>query len=315
MHRSTSHCSTSHSTSAARRSRRALALCAVGLLLACSSNAVGAACEQDVDCGDGLICDIHGPIGTCQEAHTHDPVDAHRHDVMPVALDTAIPSVTLSASADPAGGWNLQLHTTDFELTAPSADDTARDPSLVRGHAHLFVDGRKTTRLYGSWYYLPSLGRGEHELRVELASDDHQVLWYGGSFIEDRLSLTEGVGASAEDGPGMTSNGAQADELEVDVDVDVAIEVIAEPGGGYDLRVQARGITLGPMLDGVDEPRGMLELFIDGEPRGRIYSEWHYLGDLDAGSHELLVRLHDQQRRLLTRGRVPIEASVELEAP
>ena len=35
------------------------------------------------------------------------------------------------------------------------------------GHLHLYVDGAKHTRLYGSWFYLDGLAPGAHALRVE----------------------------------------------------------------------------------------------------------------------------------------------------
>jgi hypothetical protein len=55
-----------------------LAAC-FGYVVACTnSNSSGAPCESDADCGEGLICDVHDGLGTCQEDHSHDThADTH----------------------------------------------------------------------------------------------------------------------------------------------------------------------------------------------------------------------------------------------
>lgn len=283
----------------------------VGLVVACSQDAVGAACDVDADCGEDLICDRHGEAGTCQTAHAHDSASSapeHTHDLLPVDAGQAVPSVSLSAAPDSVTGWNLHVSTTNFELAAPTATARVSDPTLLRGHAHLFIDGTKTTRLYDSWYYLPALPPGEHELRVELSSHDHRVLWFGGQFIEDRLMLD----ASAQQG---AQQGAAKDGLEAHDDLELSIDVLPDPTGGHNLHASTSSISLGLERDAESESLGMLELFIDGEPSGRVYSEWHYLGSLQPGRHEVLVRLRDHEGRPLTRGGEPVEARAEFEAP
>lgn len=32
---------------------------------------LGAPCETDEDCMEGLACDLHGGVGSCQEPHEH----------------------------------------------------------------------------------------------------------------------------------------------------------------------------------------------------------------------------------------------------
>ena len=41
------------------------------------------------------------------------------------------------------------------------------------GHLHLYVDGAKHTRLYGSWFHLDGLAPGAHALRVEAVANNH----------------------------------------------------------------------------------------------------------------------------------------------
>ena len=69
-----------------------VAACIGGFTLGCGAQTgVGTACETVEDCENGLICDVHGAIGTCQPAdHGHDDEqlqtslagadDEHKHD-------------------------------------------------------------------------------------------------------------------------------------------------------------------------------------------------------------------------------------------
>lgn len=41
-------------------------------LAACKHPDIGKPCDDEKDCEDGLICDVHDGKGTCQEAHGHE---------------------------------------------------------------------------------------------------------------------------------------------------------------------------------------------------------------------------------------------------
>lgn len=45
------------------------------LASACAVGALGAPCDVDNDCNDGLTCDQHDHGGSCQRAHVHDEPD------------------------------------------------------------------------------------------------------------------------------------------------------------------------------------------------------------------------------------------------
>ena len=67
------------------------------------------------------------------------------------------PSVAITVSKDPVGGWNLHVRTGNFRF----APDHASLPHIPgEGHAHLYVNGRKTARLYGPWYHIGELPAG-----------------------------------------------------------------------------------------------------------------------------------------------------------
>jgi len=78
---------------------------------------------------------------------------------------------------DGSGGVNLHLKTQNFEFT-PENVNTLNIAG--QGHAHLYIDGKKITRIYGDWYHLPtsSMVNGEYTLSVDLNGNDHGTYIY-----------------------------------------------------------------------------------------------------------------------------------------
>ena len=108
--------------------------------------------------------------------HTH---DMHAHEQMELPTQNA-PTVALSVTPDAKAGWNLQIQTTNFEFAPERASS---EHIAGEGHAHLYIDGEKITRVYGNWYYLPELTPGEHEIEVTLNSNSHEDLVVDGVAI------------------------------------------------------------------------------------------------------------------------------------
>jgi hypothetical protein len=105
----------------------------------------------------------------------------HAHRTLEIPADRAIPTVKLIVHPDAMRGWNLELQVTNFRF-APDRVNTKSSPT--EGHAHLYIDGQKITRLYGNWYYLASLEPGRHELKVTLNANGHELLVHRGQPIE-----------------------------------------------------------------------------------------------------------------------------------
>ncbi|MBX2838708.1 MAG: hypothetical protein KTR35_17750 [Gammaproteobacteria bacterium] len=95
----------------------------------------------------------------------HKPVDA--------STWPSKPSLTLTAYKDAMAGWNLHIEPTNFDF-APERVNTANE--VGKGHAHLYINGKKTTRLYSNWYYLNNLQPGTHSITVALNANDHGPL-------------------------------------------------------------------------------------------------------------------------------------------
>lgn len=107
---------------------------------------------------------------------------SHAHGTLEVATEQPQPSVDLIIHPDAIRGWNLEIQTQHFEF-APSRVNQSN--TQTEGHAHLYVDGVKVSRLYGNWYYLESLPPGQHEITVSLNSNTHNTLTVQGQPIQD----------------------------------------------------------------------------------------------------------------------------------
>lgn len=79
-------------------------------------------------------------------------------------------SVDIRLSKDAKMGYNLNVRTTAFRWAPWNASKAHRNG---QGHAHLYVDGKKVTRLYGPWYFLGDLETGKHYVKVTLNGNDH----------------------------------------------------------------------------------------------------------------------------------------------
>ena len=75
-------------------------------------------------------------------------------------------SPELKILADPVDdGWLIKVEASNFKF---SPEMTGRVHTPGQGHMHLYVSGKKHTRLYGGSYFLNGLTNGEHEIEVTL---------------------------------------------------------------------------------------------------------------------------------------------------
>ena len=106
----------------------------------------------------------------------------HQHKMMEIPSGQPIPSIKLVVHKDSMKGWNLEAQITNFKF-APEHASSAFQPG--EGHAHLSINGEKTTRLYSSWYYLGNLKPGKNQITVSLNTNNHQALAHNGKIIQD----------------------------------------------------------------------------------------------------------------------------------
>lgn len=109
------------------------------------------------------------------------------HGALMIPVNQPVPQVTLVVTPDAVTGWNVQVQTANWKFAPEQVNQSS---VTTEGHAHLYLNGEKLTRLYSEWYYLPSLPTGEHSLSVSLNANGHEALMYNGQPVEDSVIVT-----------------------------------------------------------------------------------------------------------------------------
>ncbi|BAQ66347.1 hypothetical protein [Geminocystis sp. NIES-3709] len=108
----------------------------------------------------------------------------HTHKSIDVSNNSQIPSVKIKVFPDTIKGWNLEIETTNFIFKPETLN---RESNSNEGHAHLYINGKKITRIYGKWYHIPDLPKGKNEIKVTLNTNLHEDLIYNGNVISDQI--------------------------------------------------------------------------------------------------------------------------------
>jgi len=112
----------------------------------------------------------------------HHHKDHSHHKPVEITDEQAVPSVDLVIYKDTKKGWNLEAKVTNFQF-APENVNKSNQPG--EGHGHLYINDKKITRIYGSWYYLDSLPPGKNKVTISLNANKHNPLIYKGKPIAD----------------------------------------------------------------------------------------------------------------------------------
>ncbi len=96
----------------------------------------------------------------------------HAHPMRDVAYDAPTPAVTHLVFPDAMDGYNIQILTENFTFAPASINGAVAENE---GHAHLYVNGEKISRIYGNWVHLPSsaLVSGANVVGITLNANDH----------------------------------------------------------------------------------------------------------------------------------------------
>ena len=131
---------------------------------------------------DGEIIDTTAVV-VAQEVDGH--ATGHDH-AEPREAQEPHPSVTAELVDDPAGGWSLHAVPSNFRLAPENASG---DHVGGEGHMHLYINGDKVARVYETWYQMPPLPAGTHEITVALQTNDHAPVTRGGVAIAANITL------------------------------------------------------------------------------------------------------------------------------
>lgn len=108
---------------------------------------------------------------------------SHNHEMIHKQIEVdenSAPTIEISITKDKMAGWNFKVITKNFTFTP---DQVNKENILNTGHAHIFIDGVKLTRLYAPHFYLPDFSIGEHDIKVSLNANNHSAYFLKGKEI------------------------------------------------------------------------------------------------------------------------------------
>ena len=98
--------------------------------------------------------------------------------------------VGLEVHPDAVSGYNIRIVTEGFRFAPEHASG---DHVPGEGHAHLYVNGEKISRLYGEWLHLSALPDGAHEVRVTLNANSHEQYAVLGEPLQAMTMIQQGA--------------------------------------------------------------------------------------------------------------------------
>jgi hypothetical protein len=117
--------------------------------------------------------------------HAHSNESDHDHTKL-YEINQNVPTLEVEI-VEGIKGYAVHAKTTNFTFTPQNADLAHVDNE---GHAHIYLDGVKISRMYGPWFYLAEITqKGDHTIRVELSTNDHKTYAHDGKMIDDTVTI------------------------------------------------------------------------------------------------------------------------------
>jgi hypothetical protein len=118
-------------------------------------------------------------------AHEHDD---HSHDeATPVEFVGDAPTIGLEVVEDPKSGWNAFITLDGMRL---SPEHASTDHVDGEGHLHIYANGQKLGRLYGTATHIAALPEGDVEISVVAYTNDHNPYVVDGQPISAAATVT-----------------------------------------------------------------------------------------------------------------------------
>ena len=219
--------------------------------------------EVESPSAEGMGHSIDMPMG--MEMH-HDPVEASQEM-----------NVKLNVYKDIFNGYSIQLIVNGLTFTPENAGKQHVDGE---GHAHIYIDGEKIARVYGTSFHLGNiLSEGEHEIKISLNSNDHSPYTYNGESVEDTVTVEVGLHGT----------------INADEEMSVELSAYEDTLGGYNIHIQPTGFAFSAANPGAlhINGKGYAQIFVNGKVIARSYTPWYNLsGSLfREGENEIRVKL------------------------
>ena len=214
-------------------------------------------------------------------------------------------SVSVEAVADSVSGINVHVMPLGFTFAPESVNGENVDGE---GHARVYVDGVKISRVYTPWLYLGEVEPGEHEIRVILNANSHGEYTYGDEKVEATTHITV---------PEPHGHSHAPETVEVDSGVSVTLRVETDAIEGGNLFVESSGFTFAPQNAGGNHVAGQghAHVYVNGVKVGRLYGNALQLGKLAVGENKVRVTLNANDHAAYTHNGAAIEVAVAIDIP
>ncbi len=242
-------------------------------------------------------------VSESQRNDSDDEHDEHVHGHS-VIESTVQVSMDIDVDVEPEGGVNVYIMTENWRW-APENVNTEHIPG--EGHAHVYVDGEKINRVYGSHYYIKDVEAGEHVIRVSLNTNEHNEFTVDGTLVEATQTITV-----------EKSHGDMSERVPVEATASMAVEIMVHPDllGGYNMQVIPTDFVFsGEHVNGEHvNGEGYAYVNIDGEHHTRMYGEWLKLPSLEPRMHTITVGLNANDHSPYHQNNKPVSVSTAIHA-
>ena len=218
----------------------------------------------------------------------------------PVEAASAM-SVDIEAAIDPFSGVNVHVDPSGFTFAPESVN---LDNVDGEGHAHIYVDGVKLSRVYTPWFHLDGLQPGTYEVEVRLNTNDHSEYVWNGEVVK---ASTQVEIPEPRDSVGHHDNATTA----ADSEMSVSIRLEPDPLGGANLFITGTtGFTFTPDHAGDHHHagEGHAHVYVNGVKVSRIYGNAFQLGRMAEGLNEVRVTLNANDQSEYTWNGEPVQA-------
>ena len=209
-------------------------------------------------------------------------------------IESAVPvSMELAAEVDAAGGLHIRIATENWQWAPEEVNQESR-PGV--GHAHIYANGEKLSRIYGPEHYVADLPPGQYEIRVDLNDNAHNALTVNGAPLAATAAVTI---------PAQAAAAIPAEPEPIAAEQPMSLELRAHPDapGGYNLQVIPAGFAFGG-------GQGYGRLSLDGTLVTRLYADWLQLPPLEPGPHTVRVALRNGDGRPYHWQGQPVAATI-----
>ena len=222
-------------------------------------------------------------------------------------MESTVPvEVEIAAEWDSTGGLHISIETEGWRW-AP--EEVNGDNSPGAGHAHVYVDGEKVGRIYGSYHYLPSLEPGSHEVRVSLNANEHNELTWQGSPLEASTTVTAPDGGALDD----HQMGQTLEAVRSEAPMSLKILAHRDPLGGYNLQVVPNGFEFAQGSRLSHAPgKGHAQVAIDEETVSKLFVPWLKLPAQGEGMHTFTVSLLNNEGKPYHYNGIKVEESTQV---